>query len=209
MATPNLTVQLALDESAVNFDWGSVWYYKRVTSTGAPLATPDTFHIGAGRMEPQFKFGQQSEQQFDAGNKPFGVKLLPVVSELQFKVMQSDGNTEEFFTKGVQRQWFSIIEDAGISKRHSGGEHSLRLLRFYPIVKFDPLYEVAGGNRMSIVTARIQNNYASASLGPLSTIASLSTFITEAELDVTAGGAVTFSVPVGDMYDWAECQMTN
>lgn len=214
MSTPLLTVNLSLDESAVQSDGGSNFWYKRVTTAGADLSTPDTWRVGAGKLSTNFEYGQVNEQLHDEGNQPFGTKRQPKVSNLVFKLAQDDVNTEKFITRGVLGQYFAIVADCGEARRVQtapGTGSGYRKLRYFGIVKFDPMYKVnAPDGRQPELVGKVQVNYAALTLGASPTVPSVITdLVAKASLDATAAAAIAFSIAVGDCYDVVECAMSS
>jgi len=210
MGTPISTVNLALDQSAVNGDGNAYWWYKRVTNTGAALSTPDTWHLGVGRLSSDFEYGKPEEQLFDEGRNPFGTKKGQLTAMLTLKSAQDDVATEQFLTREVEGKHFAIVQGCGISRFVT--DYNYAKIRFLPICKIEQNYKVAAPDgREPEFKIRIMSNKSTITFGASSpnTINELITDINaKLNLDATASASVVFTVGIDNGYAAVECKMT-
>ena len=210
MGTPISTVNLALDQSAVNGDGNAYWWYKRVTSAGAALGTPDTWHLGVGRLSSDFEYGKPEEQLFDEGRNPFGTKKGQLTAMLTLKSAQDEVNTEKFLTREVEGKYFSIVQGCGIS--HYTSPVNYAKIRFLPICKIEQSYKTAAPDgREPEFKIRIQANKSTITFGAASpnTINELITDINaKLNLDSSASDTTVFSVGIDNGYDVQAVKMT-
>lgn len=210
MSTPIAAVNLSLDQSAVNSEGSSYWWYKRVTPAGADLASPDTWRIGVGRLSSDFEYGKPEEQLFDEGQNPFGTKKGQLSATLSLKSAQDDVATEKFLTREVEGQYFAIVQGCGVSK--TSDSYNYAKVRFLPIVKIEQYYKTnAPDGRQPEFKVKIQTNKSSISFGaatPDTIVEKITDIDAKLSLETAASAAARFIVAIDNGYDVQEIKMS-
>ncbi len=210
MSTPIATINLSLDQSAVNSEGSSYWWYKRVNPAGSDLVSPDVWHIGVGRLSSDFEYGKPEEQLFDEGQNPFGTKKGQLSATLTLKSAQDDVATEKFLTREAEGQYFAIVQGCGVSRTSDSFNYAK--VRFLPTVKIEQYYKTnAPDGRQPEFKVKIQTNKSSVSFGGVSpnTIVELIPDIdAKLSLDTSASAAARFVVAIDNGYDVQEIKMS-
>lgn len=106
-------MDIVYNTSGIQTKGGEKGAYKRVTSAGADLSTPDTWHDLPEQSKLSFDFKQPEKAVTNRRGNQVGTELEDVAFEIIFTLMQDDVTVEEFLMYEVQGTYFAFFIDDG------------------------------------------------------------------------------------------------
>jgi hypothetical protein len=131
---------------------GHTFSYKRVTSVGADLGTPDTWHEGVYRLDSNPGFEQPINIITSESGAPLTTEEEDFKMEIMIKSAQLDKALIDFIKDETLSNWYALAFDAGL------GQDRKKLHLFAPLAKFERTLKWQGKERKPELKVHILTN---------------------------------------------------